>query len=418
MDAATLKLALDDWNAFYRDSRQALLARIPSTTLPDKNIASALIGVRRSGKTSHAILCTTTLAEDSVLYFNFEDPLFLLDNQVSNLDLLLSVAEQYSKVQIKFLILDEIQNVSGWERWLRKIVDLKRYQVIITGSSAKLLSSEISTSITGRCLEHYIWPLSFKEYLQFRNITPKRSSDLLRELRSYSVYGGFPEVVLSQLEARKKDILRQYLGDITNKDIVSRNEIRNKRALDQIIAYYLTNLSSLHSFTAVAKAFQIDTETASLYSLALEDAFLMFSVERYHRNMKVQARDPRKVYTIDPGFRTVGARSREEDLGKLLENIVFIELKRRRKQVQYWKGKAETDFIVVDRYKPLEALQVCASNLEEPRTRSRELNGLIECLEELKLHSGTIISWDREEIIKESGKRIEIIPAYKWLLGQ
>jgi predicted AAA+ superfamily ATPase len=413
MERSLLKKSIDEWQEFYLRAKSHLVLRKNTPAMPDKNFGLALIGLRRSGKTYSAIQITSEQPEGSVLYYNFEDPLFFSHPELEHLDTLLSVAHEYSTEPIETLILDELQNISGWERWLRKIIDQKLYRVILTGSSAKLLSSELATSLSGRCLENNVWPLSLSEYISFTEKNPTKESDYLAILREYLTWGSLPEVALSADEHFKRKVLKQYLGDIVLKDVINRHDIRNKRALDQILVYYLTNLSSLHSYSSISKAFQITTDTVSDYSGFLADTFLISEVDRYHSNLKVQARDPRKVYIIDNGFRHVGARSIQDDTGKLLENAVYWELRRREREVTYYKGKQEVDFIVTEKYKPVEALQVCASNLSDPTTYKREVEALKECIKELGINKAKIITHAREEKLDE----IEFIPAYKWFLS-
>jgi hypothetical protein len=409
-----LKQSIDDWREFYLNARNSLVERaVPP--LPTRKLAAALVGVRRAGKTSQAILMTRSVPAEKVLYYNFEDPLFYTDDRVDNLDLLVSVASEFSPAPLEVLILDEIQNVDGWWRWIRKIVDQGRYRVIVTGSSAKLLSAEIATVIAGRCLQYRVWPLSFSELLAFRGGEARTRHHLLSALRDMMTWGSYPEVILTEDEGARKRLLKQYLNDIVLKDVLGRFEIRNTRALDQILTYYLTNPSSLHSYSALRKAFGVNTDTAGSYTRALADAFVVFEVNRYHANLKVQARDPKKVYIIDPGLRAVGARSTSDDTGKLLENLVFIELLRREKEVSYYKGEREVDFVVTESYQPREAIQVCASDLADEKTHDREVGGLLECLDSLGLARGTIVTHDREERIRRGGKRIDFVPAWTWL---
>ena len=410
IERTLLKSSLDEWNSFFKRARAKLHQRPVTFQLPTENMALALTGVRRCGKTYQSINATLSIPEEEILYYNFEDSIFYQSPDVQNLSLLLSVAEEYSNSKIQFLILDEIQNVDGWERWLRALIDQKRYKIIVTGSSAKLLSSEIATSLTGRCIEKKLWPLSFKEKLSFYN----SDTLLINEFRQYLTWGGMPEIVLTQDEEIKKDILKQYLNDIVHKDVVNRHEIRNKRALDQILVYYLTNIASMHSYTALHKAFHITAETAAEYTAALQNAYLIFEVSRYHQNLKVQSRDSKKIYCVDPGFRLAGSRTIHDDTARLLENIVFIELQRRKCEVFYFKEKNEVDFIVTKQYQAIEAIQVCY-DLSDQKTRKRELAGLIEAMDSLGLHRGIIITFNQEEKINVENYKIDCIPITTWL---
>ena len=376
---ADLKKSVDEWQAVYQKNLKGLKSRKYSFRIHEKrNIASALIGVRRSGKTFAAIEAAKKSGFERVFYFNFEDPLFTSYGTAMDLDRLISVYSEYHNGTPEFVIFDEIQNVPGWEKWARKATDMGLYQLVITGSSAKMLSSEIATALSGRCLEKKVWPLSFVDFLQFGGVSCRSSDDYLGYFREYMHWGGFPDVVLSGDESFKKELLRQYLSDIVMRDIMSRNEIRNKRTLDQITNYYFTNLSSCHSATAVKNAFQTNIETVQNYTKYLEDAFLVFEVCRFHRNLKVQSRDPKKIYVIDTGLRNVNTRTSQEETGRLVENIVFIELMRCGVEVYYFKETQETDFLITEHGTPVSAIQVCDSNMENTKTEQREINGLLE----------------------------------------
>lgn len=417
MDRTLLKQSLDEWHEWYLRALHSLTDRdaLPIAR-PTQDLALALTGIRRCGKTHLAFQLSKNTPPDAVLYYNFEDPLFYSHNHVKHLDVLLSVAQEYRETRIELLILDEIHVVEGWERWLRKLIDQKRFRIIVTGSSAKLLSAELATSLTGRAIEYAVWPFSFSEYLSFKKLEPGTRDELRFHFREFLFWGGFPEV--AKMEAlQKKVLLQQYLGDILLKDVISRHEIRNKRALDQVVLYYLTNPSSLHSYSALAKAFGFDAVTAGQYTSMLQDAFFVFEVHRYHHNLKVQSRDAKKVYIGDAGLRVIGARSASPDYGKLLENAVFLELRRRKKDIYYFYEKAEVDFLTVEAYKPLELIQVCASDLSEGKTYIRETEALQEAMRATGLHEAVIITFDREEKIACPEGEIEMIPAVRWFLS-
>lgn len=416
MDRDSLRKSIDDWDSLLRSARKNLVPRaIPA--MPQHPFGTALLGVRRCGKTYSAIQMSLRRPVEEVLYYNFEDPTFVLDDSVSGLDVLLDVAAEVKGRSSPLLILDEIQNVHHWERWVRKILDQRKHEVIVTGSSAKLLGRELATALTGRCLESRVYPLSLAEYGAFTGVGSSTRRDRLAMLSDYLQWGGFPEVALAKSGEQKQRILQQYLTDIVLKDVLLRTDVRNRRALNQIVTFYLTNPSSLHSYSALKKAFGIGTETAAEITHALADAFLVFEVERYHANLKVQSRDPKKLYLVDTGLRQAGARSPQQDTGKLLENAVFVELLRRGAQVSYFKGEREVDFVVTEQFRPTAAIQVCASDLSDPGTAARETAALLECLAALGLGEGTIVTWDREQTLHERGKTIHLVPAYKWLTG-
>lgn len=408
-----LKKALHDWQQWLNKNSLLIIPR-SSLLRQQKDLCLVLTGVRRSGKSSMTVQLALGRLEKT-FFFNFEDPIFFSGASVEVLDQLLSLYEEEMGSSPKLVILDEIQNVQGWERWVRKAIDLGHYQIVVTGSSSHLLSSEIATAISGRVIEQTIWPLSFSEYLTFLEKTPSTKGTWLRALEDYLRWGGFPKVILTPDENDRIILLKQYLSDIVLRDVVARHSIKNQQALHQIVSFYLTGLSCLHSYNSLRKAFEISIELASTLTGYLTQAFLVFEMSRYHPNLKVQTRDPKKIYVIDAGLRSVSLQSDREDWGRLAENVVYLELRRRSKQVFYYKQAQEVDFVITELGKPVDAIQVCYSDLEDPETRKREINALLECLQALKLPSGKILTLSLEDVLLKEGKVIHFIPLYQWL---
>ncbi len=408
-----LKKALRDWQQWLNKNSHLIVSR-SSLLNQQKDLCLALTGVRRSGKSSMTVQLALGRLEET-FFFNFEDPIFFPGASVEVLDQLLSLYEEEMGKMPKLVILDEIQNVQGWERWVRKAIDLGHYQIVVTGSSSHLLSSEIATAISGRVIEQTIWPLSFSEYLTFLGKTPSAKGSWLRALENYLRWGGFPKVILTPDENDRIILLKQYLSDIVLRDVVARHSIKNQQALHQVVSFYLTGLSCLHSYNSLRKAFEISIELASTLTGYLTQAFLAFEMTRYHPNLKVQARDPKKIYVIDTGLRTVSLQSDREDWGRLAENAVYLELRRRGKQAFYYKQTQEVDFVITELGKPIDAIQVCYSDLEDQETRNREINALLECLQALELPSGKILTLSLEDVLLKEGKAIHLIPLYQWL---
>lgn len=408
-----LKKALQDWQQWLNKNSHLIVLR-SSLLNQQKDLCLALTGVRRSGKSSMTVQLALGRL-DETFFFNFEDPIFFPGASVEVLDQLLSLYEEEMGKMPKLVILDEIQNVQGWERWVRKAIDLGHYQIVVTGSSSHLLSSEIATAISGRVIEQTIWPLSFSEYLTFLGKTPATKGTWLRALEDYLRWGGFPKVILTPDENDRIILLKQYLSDIVLRDVVARHSIKNQQALHQIVSFYLTGLSCLHSYNSLRKAFGISIELASALTGYLTQAFLVFEMSRYHPNLKIQARDPKKIYVIDTSLRTVSLQSDRENCGRLAENTVYLELRRRGKQAFYYKQAQEVDFIITELGKPVDAIQVCYSDLEDQETRNREINALLECLQALKLPSGKILTLSLEDVLIKEGKAIHLIPLYQWL---
>ncbi len=408
-----LKQALKDWLQWLHKNSHLIVIR-SSLLSQQKDLCLALTGVRRSGKSSMTVQLALGRLEET-FFFNFEDPIFFPGASVEVLDQLISLYEEETGKMPRLVILDEIQNVLGWERWVRKAIDLGHYQVVVTGSSSHLLSSEIATAISGRVIEQTIWPLSFSEYLAFLGKTPSTKGTWLRALEDYLRWGGFPKVILTPDENDRIILLKQYLSDIVLRDVVARHSIKSQQALHQIVSYYLTGLSCLHSYNSLRKAFEISIELASTLTGYLTQAFLVFEMSRYHPNLKVQARDPKKIYVIDTGLRTVSLQSNREDWGRLAENAVYLELRRRGKQVFYYKQTQEVDFVITESGRPVDVIQVCYSDLEDQETRNREINALLECLHALDLPSGKVLTLSLEDVFFKEGKAIHLVPLYLWL---
>lgn len=416
MDRSRIKSSLNDWHAWHERALSSMVSRRHVPALP-KAHSLALLGVRRSGKTWLAVEAARASGLRTI-YYNFEDPLFYAEPDVAGIDTLLSVHTEYAGVEPELLILDEVQNVDGWERWVRKTVDTGRYRLIVTGSSARLLSAELATAIAGRVLAHEVWPLSLSEVLAFTGTSCRTASEYLGAAHAYLRWGGLPEVALTPDPMDKSRILRQYIDDILLKDVISRHTIRAPRKLLQVVAYAMTNAACLFSHNRIKGAFGVDVQTSQEYLGHLEEAFLAFAVPRFHPNLKVQARDAQKLYVVDTGLRNAYTRSTSEDIGRQAENAVYIELRRRGHEVTYWRNEdAEVDFVLRDGPGAVGAIQVTWASLEPGETRDREIRSLVACLEALDLPEGTILTLDREERLDVRGRRVIMQPVWQFLLG-
>jgi len=413
MEKALLEKSINDWRELYLSQLVKLYPRNIELDLPTYQVALGLIGIRRCGKTSLAIEASKKLNPNKVFYYNFEDPLFDSRATTFDVDQLIATAAEYATDKIELLILDEIHNVALWEKWLRKLIDLQRYRIIITGSSAKIIQSELSTSLTGRTITKQIWPLSLTEFHGF-HVSSGLEPIPSKLLRDYLTYGGFPAVTLIHDSLGKKDLLNSYFNDILLKDVIARNEIRNANNLRNLATFLFTNLSSLHSSISIERALGIDRETALTYIGYLLDAFLICRCSLFTNNLKVQQRTPTKYYLGDLGLRLVGARSVTSDDGKLLENLVYLELRRRNGEIYFsLQEDGEVDFIVTDSYKPVTAYQ-SAFTIRDPKTRSREVSSLISAARLYDISQLYIVTWDEEETIEVENYKIAVIPVAKF----
>lgn len=363
--------------------------------------AYILTGVRRSGKST--LLKQIMRLHDSVNYFNFEDSrtagFELSDFQVLE-ELFLELNGNNS-----MLFFDEIQNVKEWERYIREAVD-KNKSVILTGSNANLLSRELGTKLTGSHLDFVAYPFSYSEFLTYFKETPGAES-----FYTYLPKGGFP----GYLNLNKGEMLSTLVSDILFRDIFSRYHLRNQDVYKKIVQYLLSNVGKEVSSNNLKNTFEIASTTSVLEFLNyLIDAYLLFLVPKYDTSLKVQVRNPKKVYAIDPGLVNFSSISGSPYYGRLFENAIFLHLKRSGKEIWYFKGKKECDFIYRESKTIFSAIQVCWK--VDQQNLKREVDGLVEAMNSLQLKNGSIVTFNQEDKIVQENLTIEIIPAWKWLL--
>lgn len=396
--------------------------------LAREGMAVTIVGPRRSGKSTIMYQLIKRLIDGGVprentLHVNFEDPRFygeLNPQFMSKLfDAYMMILRPKGKV---YIFLDEVQNVAGWERFVRFLVDQQRHAIYITGSSSSLLSKELGTLLTGRHLDLTIYPLSFSEFLFFKGIKLDNQLDLLsqktkirRLVGEYMRWGGFPAAVLGK---NKQEILLNYMGDILSRDIVERYNIKKVNNLKTLSKYYMTNCASLISFNSIKGFINMPVDTVERYSEYLNNAFLFFYLKRFSYSLKEQEKNLRKVFCIDSGLRNAVSMGFSEDRGKVLENIVFLNFLQKGNEVYYWKDKQgyEVDFIVVEGGKVTGVYQVSYS-VREARTKTRETNALIRALICFDLKEGTIITENQEMEETLKGFRIRYMPVWKFLLS-
>jgi len=363
--------------------------------------ALVLSGVRRCGKST--LLRQLMKKIKRPYYFNFEDPR-TVDFDVRDFQKLNEVfEEEFGKSNYYFF--DEIQNVGKWELFVRAMLDKKKY-VVITGSNASLLSKELGTRLTGRHLRCELFPFSFKEFLKF---TGKKAD--LSSFEGYLIKGGFPEY----LKHNKAEILQELLNDIIARDIVIRYKLKNLKTVKEMAIYFLTNVGKEFSYNNLKKTFNLGSvNTAISFISYFEDSYLLFTVPRFDYSLKKQLVSAKKVYSIDNGLSTVNSVSFSGDNGRMLENLVFIHLRKKYNDIFYFKEKNECDFLVKEKEKIARAIQVCFKVDED--NKEREINGIIEAMEKFKLKEGLILTHNQEDELRIENKKITIKPAWKWLI--
>jgi predicted AAA+ superfamily ATPase len=358
-----------------------------------------ITGIRRCGKSTYMRQLSTSIKGD-LSFFTFEDSrVFGFD--VGDFSKLLQIMGTNKSAYF----FDEIQNVEGWEVFIRNLHDQGK-KVFITGSNASLLSFELGTRLTGRHLRFELFPFSYKEFLNFFNITPSALT-----FQQFLEKGGFPEY----LKFGSVETLQQLFRDILYRDIAVRYGVRNVKALIDIALYLISNIGKEYTLNRLKNSFNLGSaNSVGEYVGWFEDSYLIFSVPQFSWSAKSMAVNPKKVYTIDTGFAMANSLSYRNDRGRLLENAVFLEFKRNGLTINYFKKKRECDFVVFKSKQIEGAYQVCTElNLDN---KSREIDGLIEALEFFDLQSGTILTLNQDDNFIISGKEIKVVPVWKWLL--
>jgi len=403
--------------------------------LPGK--ADAVIGMRRSGKSFFLFQQILELFERGVprrrvLYVNLEDER-LLPLKAHELGLVPeSLYRRFpeSRAQTCWFFLDEVQNVPGWERFVRRLLDTENVRVVVTGSSGNLLGREIATSLRGRSLATELLPFSFRETLRHSGLAvPDRwppsaqaRSRLERALLDHIDVGGFPEVQRLAADLRVR-ILQDYVHVVVLRDVIERHQVANPGAVRFLVRQLLAGPGAPFSVHKVfndlkSQGFRLGKDTVYEYFRYLEDAFLFFAVEVDAQSVRARMTHHRKCYLIDPGLARALSYRAAADLGRLLENVVYLELRRRGYQVNYAitpRGR-EIDFVARRRGRPDQLIQVCA-DLGDAKTRERELGALADGLAERSGARGTVVTLHDESTVKLGRRAVQIVPAWRWLLA-
>ncbi|ARM76907.1 ATP-binding protein [Acidianus manzaensis] len=404
-------MKLEDIKSVIKDQKeslQILLSNSIERDVPDLlsylTIPNVLVilGVRRSGKSTLAGLL---MKGKNFGYVNFDDDRLSLN--VEDLWKVESaIYELYGNVD--YFLFDEIQNVNGWERFVSRLRNTKR--IIVTGSNSKLLSNELGTSLTGRHVDFTLFPFSFNEYLRFRKVnleypfTTREIALIKRYLEEYLNIGGFPE---AQILGRK--ILESIYNDILFKDIVQRLRIKQITKFKDFSRAITSLYSSEVSLNRISKMLSIDYKTIDQWFDGLVNSFLVYPLEKYNPKLE-RIRENKKIYVVDPGL--IRLVSIKIDIGRIMENIVYIQLMRKnqsRNELYYFKGKDyEIDFVDT---KNKRLIQVTYGDIKD-----REINALVKANEIFQEYEKIIISWDIEDIVKKDNLKIKIIPLWKFLL--
>ena len=389
----------------------------------------AISGIRRCGKSFllkqiMGELLKANVPADNLLFMNLEQALYTGMQSNEILDKLLAEYRRLRNPQGRiYLFLDEIQTLENWEIWVKYEYDLHkgRIKFFISGSNSRLLSSEFATHLTGRVIEHRLTPFSFREYLIFRDFDPGKEAEwivkrerILHYFGEYMQRGGMPEGLTAQYRDTARTLLMGTFDSVIYKDIVPRFGIRQSETLRKLGLYLIGQSGNISNLNKIGTMLGTNRNQVREYIGYLESALLIHVLPKFEYSERKQFLSQKKVYVCDNGFISDLAFQFSADRGDLLENVVLSELLRRRFRVYYYKNQAECDFIVYDYGREQASYQVCVELT--PENRQREFRGLLAGCREIKINSGTILTWNQEEQLEQNGTQISVIPVWKWLL--
>jgi len=394
-----------------------------------------LNGFRRVGKTYILYGLVDELlksnSREEVVHINFEDERIPLKTEFLS-DLLPTTEEIFNK-KIKYLFLDELHNIPNWSKWLRRVYDNhQNMRIFVSGSSSRMSEEEIPTELRGRFLEVKVLPLSFKEFLKFKKLnfdfklleySEKEKPMILKALTEYLTYGGLPEIVLENVD-KKFELAQSYYATVIKRDIVERYSIKNEGSLKSLIRLLLDSKEY-----SISKAYnnlkslgnEVGKSTVQKYISYIENSYFAFSLPIFSYKIKDQIQYPKKIYFIDNVFINSISTKFMNNYGRLYENLVAIELKRRKEENYYWKNmeKEEVDFVIKKDTKINQLIQVCY-DITDPDTKKREVKALLKASKDLKCSNLLIINqnYSGEENVEWFGikRKIKFIPLWKWLL--
>ncbi|MFY0673521.1 MAG: ATP-binding protein [Bacteroidia bacterium] len=416
-----VKDIITDW--VLRKPKATIAREIELPTNINKVVS--IIGPRRCGKTYMLFDLVNKLSEthprENLIYINFEDDRLFPFSEESLDNFLTAYYELYpdKKNETVYFFFDEIQDVPNWEKFIRRIYDTEDCRIYITGSSSKLLSKEIATSLRGRTLPFEAFPLSFSEFLGFKNIkastTGTQQKALVQNaLSEYIEKGSYPETVdLDKYTANR--VLNEYIDLVIYRDLADRYAIKNTKLLKYLIKHLFVNMSNPLSINKLfndlkSQGYSIGKNTLYDFMGYLEDAFIFFNVQKHSKSEREKAVNPNKVYGIDTGMRQAFVFA--PDYGRMYENTVYLHLRRKTEDIHYYLGKQEVDFYMEGEQK---LINVCY-DLDEFSTRQRELKGLNEAMKYYGIKESLLITNDDDEDIKTENGWVRILPMYKWLL--
>ena len=424
---------LNDWNFWYKPLPKTYNRKQYENEIAKKSSSGEVIvikGVRRSGKSTLLINEIKRLVKNgidikNILFVNFEDQRFRMFDETKLLEDIKNIYLEYIKPEGDIVImLDEVQNITAWEKWVLKEYELSNNKLYVTGSNSHLLGQEFGTALSGRYLSIEVFPLSFQEYLTFNNINIDSKAKLIhnkvllkQHFNTFMTFGGFPKTVLLKDEELKQETVKSYFDSILLKDIVARYKLKNYKTLHELSLFILSNNATINAYNKLKNNFSCSFDTIKDYMEYLTNAYIVLSINKFDYSLKKQINNPKKFYAIDTGLANAVSFTISKKVGANLENIVFLELKRRSNKIYYYKTEKglEIDFLVKDQ-DTIKLIQV-TTTLEDPNTKKRELRVFKEAKKELqgKLEM-IVVTFDDSEVVKYDGLKINIVNILDFLL--
>lgn len=412
-------MLLEQFEAFWKRD-----TGIPRDRLSDveqaANLPHAVIvsGLRRVGKSTLLAQMAHRLGKDAFYYLNFEDDRFLGFQAEDANDLYQSLVELFG--ERKIIAVDEVQNIDGWEHFIRRFMEMG-FKFYITGSNASLLSRELGTRLTGRYVPIELYPFSFREFLQFRGqpapdpqrMTTADKGMLKSALDTYLQLGGIPDA----LKYPELPLLRTLYDDVLYRDIATRYRLDAVSSLRELAFFLISNPANLVSFNKLKDQFHLGSvNTIKSYIEYMENSWLVFTLNLYAFSVKRQQIAPKKIYCIDSGLTNAVGFGFSPNTGKLLENLVFLTLRKKAKEIYYYTtpGGYEIDFYLPETQQLVQVTQ----SLEIPTTRERELRALAEAVPSIKVKRALILSDSNENRFEVGGVPVEVRSTAEWLLEQ
>ena len=436
MDKKEILSILEEWNCWSKPFRDSFSRNTYEKEVLAKSTTNEILfvkGVRRSGKSTilrnHVEnLIASGVPKEEILFVNLEDPRFAPFLSLSLLEEIKKAYLYYLSPKSKpYIFLDEVQNIEEFEKWLLKEYELDTAHLFATGSNSKLLSREIGSSLSGRYLDVEVLPLSFREFLAFKGVTITSYYELVSKqlileklFEEFMNFGGFPQVVLIESIELKEAELKSYYDSILLRDIVARYKLNDFRSLEKLSVTLLSSIANPMSLNRLKNRLGVSFDMVNRYLEYLENSYMIQTIPLFDWSLQKQFSNPKKIYSIDTGLSKRVSFEVGKRIGDLLENIVYLELKRRFEEIYYFKTEQgyEVDFLIKDREEITHLIQV-SQTLKDNKTKKRELRALIKASKELKHINHTkllLITMDSSSVELVDGVEIEVLNVIEWCI--